>query len=118
MVGINRGAWSPTDIHQSQCISSPCLKEGVIQHAKEENIKLLAFQVQQPMSSPGGIEARNTHFSFWSATLKFSFSLGPQWLKCTSEELLDTRVLHTPSLRLEGGNNINHTTLFAQNNKR
>lgn len=98
----------------------------MLQHAKEENIKLLAFKVQQPMSSPGGTEARNTHFSFWSAIwlcyiiikFKLSFSLGPQWLKCTSEELLDTRVLHSPSLRLEGGNNINHTTLFAQNNNR
>lgn len=98
----------------------------MLQHAKEESIKLLAFQVQQPTSSPGGTEARDTHFSFCSAIwicyiiikFKLYFSLGPQWLKCTSEELLDTCVLHTPSLRLEGGNRINYATPFAQNNKR
>lgn len=98
----------------------------MLQHVKKENIKLLAFQVQQPIPSPGGPEARNTHFSFWSAIwicyiiikFKFYFSLGPLWLKCTSEELLDTHVLHTPSLRLEGGDGINYATPFARNNKR
>lgn len=99
-------------------------ERGMLQHVKKENIKLLGFSGSTANTTRRD-QRPETHFSFWSAIwicyiiikFKFYFSLGPLWLKCTSEELLDTHVLHTSSLRLEGGDGIDYATPFARTTK-